>query len=139
MKKIFIILICLIFSFNTNAFGNTDNIAGRWTEKTSERIVADIYPDKSGYQIYITWREDNLAQKDIYRFTVKPDKYGNLKYKNGVHIYRYYDSKNNFEDKVDYLTGSGEFKIKNNELIWIDNKANAENTNFIRANKDGYY
>jgi hypothetical protein len=138
------VLICTqIFSaFACNSINN--NITGRWAEKISECVVMDIYAiDKSAnnksnedFQIFITWRENNLAQKDIYRFKASYDKNGNLNYKNGIHIYRFYDTKNHFEDKVDYTNGSGTIKINNNELIWIDNKNKSEETVFIPANKD---
>ena len=67
----------------------------------------DIYSNQnnSEYKIFITWREDNLAQKDIYRYTAKFDGKNSLIYKNGVHIYRYFKNKNEFEDKPDYKNG----------------------------------
>ena len=141
MKKIisiFIIFTFLLLGVHIKALANTNkNITGRWAEKISERVVMDIYSDQNDneYQIFITWREDNLAQKDIYRFRGKLDYSGSLKYKDGVHIYRFYDKKNKFEDKIDYIDGSGEFRINNNEIVWHDNKDNNEST-FIRANRD---
>jgi hypothetical protein len=138
MKKNFIIgiFITSLFIMTNVAFGATD-ITGRWAEKISERVVMDIYQDNNtkDYQIFITWREDNLAQKDIYRFKGKLTDGENIKYDNGVHIYRFFNSKNNYEDKIDYTYGSGAIKIKDNELIWIDNQNNGEETSFIRANK----
>ncbi len=142
MKKFIIYLfICSVLIFS-KALANGNNISqdisGRWAEKLSERVVMDIYPDynKTGnFQIFITWREDTLAQKDIYRFNAIKDKNGKLNYKNGTHIYRFYETKNKFEDKIDYKDGSGSFVINNNEIIWIDNKNKTENTEFIRANK----
>ena len=121
MKKIFIIGIFITSLIMTNVvFGATD-ITGRWAEKISERVVMDIYQDNNtnDYQIFITWREDNLAQKDIYRFIGKSTDGENIKYDNGVHLYRFFNSKNNYEDKTDYTYGSGVIKIKDNELIWI--------------------
>ncbi len=139
MKKsvIFILFFILLATKSVFASINPDNnITGRWAEKISERVVMDIYSDKqeNEYQIFITWREDNLAQKDVYRFKAKSDKNGVLKYNNGIHIYRFYDN-NNIEDKTDYVNGSGIIKINNNKIIWIDNKDKTE-TEFIRANKD---
>ena len=87
------------------------------------------------YQIFITWREEYLAQKDIYRFRGKLDRNGTLKYTKGIHIYRFYDSKGKFEDKVDYTDGSGEFKINNNEIIWFDNKDNSRSV-FVSASNN---
>ncbi len=116
----------------------TADIAGRWAEKISERVVMDIFPDNTAgkYKIFITWREDNLAQKDIYRFTATDRGDGILEYKNGTHIYRTFASKDKFEDKVDYTDGSGSFVPSNNGLTWIDNKDKSENTQFIRADKN---
>ena len=76
MRKVFIFIFLFLFS-NALAFGNVqDNISGRWAESISERVIMDIFPDKNFYNIFITWREDNLAQKDIYKFRAKKDKNG---------------------------------------------------------------
>lgn len=140
-NKIFFNLLCILllgflFGFQVCAKEaiNVD-ISGRWAEKISERVVADIYPDEKigGYQVFITWREDNLAQKDIYRFKLTDNKDGTYSYKDGVHIYRFYNSKK-YEDELDYNDGSGMFKLEGNELVWIDNKDNRESSSFIRAN-----
>ena len=138
MKKNFIFgIIFAIFILLSNVAYGQNNICGRWAEKISERVVMDIFSDQNNneYQIFITWREDNLAQKDIYRLVAKPTSNGDLKYENGIHIYRLFDKKNKFEDKIDYTNGSGTIKINNNELIWIDDKDETK-TEFIRANKD---
>ena len=137
MKNFVVFIIFLIFFAQNCAFAGTNDFIGRWAEKISERVVMDIYSDQNDneYQIFITWREDNLSQKDIYRFRGKLDYSGSLKYKDGVHIYRFYDKKNKFEDKIDYIDGSGEFRINNNEIVWFDNKDNNEST-FIRASRD---
>ena len=138
MKKNFIfgIIFAIFFLLSNVAYGQ-NNICGRWAEKISERVVMDIFSNQNNneYQIFITWREDNLAQKDIYRLVAKPTSNGDLKYENGIHIYRLFDKKNKFEDKIDYTNGSGTIKINNNELIWIDDKDETK-TEFIRANKD---
>ena len=141
MKKIVFILFFIFSVFvSAPAFANDNsikNITGRWAEKISERVVADIYQngDDSEYRIFISWREDKLAQKDIYRFKAKLQKDGTLTYKDGVHILRYYDLKGNFEDTVNYKDGSGKFLVKDNEIVWFDNKDKKE-TIFIPANKD---
>ncbi len=136
MKRLAIIIFLLCISAINTVLAK-ENITGRWAEKISERVVADIYTNQNTdeYQIFITWREDNLAQKNIYRFNCKSDNDGTLKYTKGIHIYRFYNSSGKFEDKVDYTDGSGEFKISNNEIIWFDNKDNSE-TVFIPANND---
>ena len=107
MKKLFALIFAFFMTLQICVCANqvsAEKYIGRWAEKVSERVVMDIYTseDNSEYQVYITWREDNLAQKDIYRFMAKPDINGNLLYKNGLHIYRYFDKKNDSEDKVDY-------------------------------------
>ena len=137
MKNFVVFITFLIFLAQNTAFANTNDFIGRWAEKISERVIMDIYANQNDneYQIFITWREDNLAQKDVYRFRGKLDYNGNLKYENGVHIYRFYNKTNKFEDKIDYINGSGEFKINNNEIIWLDNKDNSESV-FVRANND---
>ena len=139
MKKIFIFFIVMFFSLVNLVFAdvkNDNNITGRWAEKISERVVMDIFANQNNteFQIFITWREDNLAQKDIYRFRGKLDNNGNIEYKDGIHIYRYFD-KQKTEDKIDYTDGRGIIKINNYELVWIDNK-DKTTTEFIRANED---
>ena len=114
---------------------NPGNIAGRWAEKISERVVMDIYQNKDEYQVFITWREDNLAQKDIYRLCCKLDNNGDLRYEDGIHIYRFYNNKNDYTDVIDYTNGSGMIKIEKNTLNWIDYKEDTS-TVFIPANAD---
>ncbi len=136
MKKFVIVTILLIFFTQNTAFANTNDFIGRWAEKISERVVMDIYANQNDneYQVFITWREDNLIQKDIYRFNCRLVDNSILKYTKGIHIYRFYD-KGKIEDKTDYIDGSGEFKIINNDIVWLDNKDNSESV-FIRANSD---
>ena len=86
LKKFVAFIIFFLFTAN-GIFACVDapyDITGRWAEKISERVVMDIYFDnkKDQYKIFITWREDNLAQKDIYRFSGKSDNSNNIKYKN---------------------------------------------------------
>jgi len=134
MKKI--ILFALMIIMSLSAFAK-DDILGRWAEDISERVVADIVSDKNenSYKIFITWREDNLAQKDIYRFVANADKNGVLRYNKGVHIIRTFNKDKTFEDKIDYKNGVGSFKIKDDKLIWHDDVDKVEST-FKRANKD---
>lgn len=138
-KKTILTAVCILFlAESVFAYCNSHSeITGRWAEKLSERVVMDVYANKNEdiYRIFMTWRENNLAQKDIYRFKAKLDDNGVLKYKNGTHIRRSYSDKNKFEDKVNYTDGTGTISINNNELIWTDDKDNTK-TEFIRANKD---
>ncbi len=118
------------------SFGSDNDFVGQWAEKTSERVILSIYADKSDktYKIFMSWRENNLLQKDIFRFIANKTANGVLEYKNGLHILRYFE-KTGIEDKTDYTDGSGYFKIKDNELVWTDNKDGRENTVFIKSNK----
>ena len=138
MKKIlYTLVLTLILSVFSTAYSKNEDFSGRWAEKISERVVADVVPNKddNGYRIYITWREDNLGQKDIYQFLAKKTASNTLSYKNGIHIYRFYEKKS-YTDEVDYTNGTGQFILKNNELIWKDYKNKSEDTVFIRANED---
>ncbi len=136
MKK-FLLLLVLLFGFASSSFAINNDFSGQWTEKISQRVVLSIYPDNMDktYKIFISWREDNLAQKDIYRFNAKETNEGVLEYKKGEHILRNFE-KNGFEDEIDYTDGSGYFKINNDELIWVDNKDKREDTVFIKADKN---
>jgi len=135
-KNIFKIIIALFFVLNSFSFGfEQPKIEGRWMEKISQRVVADIIQkNKNEYQIFITWREDNLAQKDIYRFIAKKEKDNILSYKNAIHIYRYFE-KDKIFDETDYIDGSGTFEIKGDEITWHDAK-DREDSSFIRANEE---
>ena len=140
-KIIYLILITLLFILPTYVFAKenaVNDFVGRWAEKISERTVMDIIPGNVNgeYHIFITWRENNLAQKDIYRFYAKKDENGTLTYKNGLHILRIYDTDGTFNDKIDYVDGSGIMKLENNEITWIDNKIPKEETSFVIANKN---
>lgn len=142
MKKLFLFCIIIaitlisgLYAYSKNTSSEHSKFIGRWAEEISERVVLDIYQNKdSEYSIFITWREDNLAQKDIYRFKAKNDN-GILKYNNGIHIYRTFEGKTKYKDKVDYKDGTGEFKLENNKIIWKDNKDKTESI-FIKANKN---
>lgn len=137
-NKIIISTILSMLIFGQNLSFAQNEISGRWAEKISERVVMDIYPENKNadeYQIFITWREDNLAQKDIYRFKAKSNN-NILKYENGTHIYRFYNSKKQFEDKLDYSDGSGEIRISNGELIWLDYKNKDDFSIFKPADKN---
>ena len=72
MKRLSIIMF-LLFTFTVNIVHANEFITGRFAEKISERVVMDIYSNQNDneYQIFITWREDNLSQKDVYRFNCK--------------------------------------------------------------------
>jgi len=140
MKKLFILIIFFIFGLQISAYGNnyTENkYVGRWVEKISERVVMDIFSNQkdSEYMIFITWRENNLAQKDIYRLRGTIDKNGNLNYKNGIHIYRFFSDKNLFEDKIDYTNDFGTISINNDILVWTGDKDKTK-LEFIRARGD---
>ena len=139
MKRKFIFIIFLILFFTGGVLAcncSRNKFTGRWTEKISERVVMDVFQDKLGseYKVFITWREDNLAQKEIYRFKAKPEANGCLNYQDGELVYRTFD-KNEFEDKVAYTDGSGKICINGDKLTWTDNKDNTS-TEFIKANKD---
>lgn len=139
MKKIIILGLGFILLFASSVFANdTPDITGRWAEKISERVIMDILPSKNEneYQVFITWREDHLAQKDIYRFTVKKDKHGDYTYENGLHIYRYFRKNKPHKDRIDYKNGIGTLQMYNDELVWFDNNETAESSVFIRANED---
>lgn len=144
MKKFFACFFAIcVFNIFEPAFSNNfcshskDVFSGRWAENISQRVVMDIFPDlnNENYKIFITWREDNLAQKDIYRFEAHKNNCQTLTYKNGVHIYRYFNSDGSFEDSTDYTDGSGIFEFKDNEITWKDNKDNRETSIFIKADK----
>ena len=144
MKKFFAyFFLIFVITIFTSVFSSSlccyskEVFTGRWTEKISQRVVMDIVSDSDNenYKIFITWREDNLAQKDIYRFEAQKSSDRILTYKNGIHIYRYFNPDGSFEDSTNYTDGSGIFEFKNNEIIWKDNKDNQENSTFIKVNK----
>lgn len=133
-----IILLFITAFFIIEIYALPDEVEGKWAEKSSERVVMDILPDinENEYQIFITWRENNLAQKDVYRFkAVKKDK-DILEYKDGIHIYRTYNKDGGFEDKLDYQDGTGSFKVKPHRIIWTDSKSPKTKTVFKKANPE---
>ncbi|MBQ9245083.1 hypothetical protein IJ182_02315 [bacterium] len=141
MKKFFIIIMLSFLSmkvFASEVINTSIDITGRWAEQTSERVVMDIYPAKQDnmYKVFITWREDNLAQKDIYRFNANVSNPTTLKYLGGEHIIRSFDLNNKDEDKNDYAKKEGAFLIQKDKLVWKEYNDNSEDTVFIRANDD---
>lgn len=111
---------------------------GEWAEKTAERIVASFSPEKGGYKVCIGWREDGLAQYEIWEMTAVPDGNGGLTYGDGSYKIRRYEHQGDKEYKEEtvYSDGKGSFRLnEEGDLVWSDGKdPEQEETLFIKAN-----
>lgn len=111
--------------------------SGEWAEKTAERIVASFTPVEDGYKVCIGWREEGLAQYEIWEMTAVPDGNGGLTYDAGSYKVRRYERQGDKEYKEEtvYTDGNGTFRFnEEGELVWTDGKdAGQEDTLFIRA------
>ena len=111
--------------------------AGEWAEKTAERIVAVFTPEGEGYRVSVGWREEGLAQYEIWEMTAVRDGKGGLTYDDGSYKLRQYEhlGDNEYTEQTVYADGSGSFRLnEEGELVWTDGKdAEQEGTSFIRA------
>ena len=111
--------------------------SGEWAEKTAERIVAVFTPEGDGYRVRIGWREEGLAQYEIWEMTAIRDGKGGLTYENGSYKLRQYEHQGDKEytEQTVYTDGSGTFRLnEEGDLVWNDTKdAEQEGTLFIRA------
>ena len=112
--------------------------SGEWAEKTAERIVAVFTPIENGYKVKIGWREEGLAQYEIWEMTTAPDGNGGLTYDDGTYKIRQYEHQGDkdYKENTVYTDGTGAFCLnEEGELVWKDGKApEQEETLFIRAN-----
>ena len=111
--------------------------AGEWAEKTAERIVAVFTPEVEGYRVRIGWREEGLAQYEIWEMTAVRDGKGGLIYENGSYKLRQYEHQGDkdYTEETVYTDGSGTFRRnEEGDLVWTDTKdTEQEGTLFIRA------
>lgn len=117
--------------------GSHGPFLGEWAEKTAERIVASFSPEKGGYKVCIGWREEGLAQYEVWEMTALPDGKGGLAYDDGSYKIRRYEHQGDTEYKEEtvYSDGKGSFRLnEDGELVWSETKgAEQEETLFIRA------
>ena len=111
--------------------------SGDWAEKTAERVVASFTPAEDGYKVCIGWREEGLAQYEIWEMTAVPDGNGGLAYKDGSYKIRRYEHQGDkvYKEETVYSDGTGSFRLnEEGELVWNDGKDSEQGeTLFIRA------
>ena len=111
------------------------DLAGRWAEKSAERIAAVFTPTENGYYVHIGWHEPGLAQYETWEMTAVPSRSGKLVYKDGIHNYLSFEHEGDAEYVVetDYTDGAGTFSLnKDGELVWNDRKDGSK-TVFFRT------
>lgn len=111
--------------------------SGEWAEKSAERIVATFTPIGEDYKVSIGWREEGLAQYEVWEMTATKEGDGSLSYKEGSYKIRRYEHQGDKEytEETVYSDGTGSFRLnKDGELSWKDGKEpEQEETLFIRA------
>jgi hypothetical protein len=119
--------------------GPAPDFSGKWAEKSAERIVAVFTPAASGgYGVQIGWREDGLAQYEVWEMSAVAGKRKALEYSDG-RLSRYSferEGDTEYVEETVYADGTGTFRIdRNGELVWTDGKDGTE-TVFIRTDLD---
>ena len=152
MKKILLaiaVLLCAVGCKNTNGKAEvTDqatevaaaDFSGNWAEQTAERVVAVFTPSEQGYEVRIGWREDGLAQYEVWTMTAERAAGDTLVYTNGRYVIQTFEHQGDkdFKEEVKYENGTGKFFLNSDScLVWVDEvqaDENADNeTVFIRT------
>jgi len=126
----------LLSVFMVSGCGKEKDFSGEWAEKTAERIVASFTPEGDGYSVSIGWREEGLAQYEIWEMNAIRDGQNSLHYIGGtykIRSYEHIDDKDWVEELI-YSDGEGTFSINgDNDLIWTDGKSPDVPTIFMKA------
>ena len=113
-----------------------DDLIGRWAEKIAGRGVITITRDaKSTYDVLVEWA-NGAAERYVWEMTARPaDEGGVLRYENGRHLIRTYESDGTFTEEVKYENGTGRLLLSSAyELTWEDDVDGAgDDTAFINA------
>ena len=135
MKKIFVILLMLIFVIsgcsnkqdtnNNNtqikAVNIPDSILGYYYEEIAGRGVLNLEEHKEGYgTITIDWGSSAFENAHWDIEAIYDGK--QLNYENGVHIIQTYENQNEHTDKEVYKDGSGYFEVKQDSIVWHNDK-----------------
>ena len=115
-----------------------DLYAGEWAEKTAERVVAKLVPDGDSLRVEIGWREEGLAQYEVWTMTAASNGSDTLTYHDGLYMRRWYEHEGDTActEEVKYRDGKGRFYINGDgDLVWDERINNQDETTvFIRAN-----
>ena len=113
-----------------------DDLIGRWADKIASRGVVTITQGAKGmYDVLVEWA-NGPAERYVWEMTARPAGAGGvLRYENGRHLIRTYESADQFTEDVKYENGTGEFYLNSAyELMWKDDMDGAgENTVFVSA------
>ena len=116
--------------------GPAPDFSGKWAEKSAERIVAVFTPvTAGGYSVQIGWREEGLAQYEVWEMSAVAGKRKALVYSDGRLSRFSFEREGDTEyvEETVYVDGTGTFRIdRNGELVWTDSKDGSE-TVFIRT------
>ena len=123
---------------DSTALSDTTRYAGLWAEKTAERVVAQFTPTNNGYNVEIGWREEGLAQYEVWTMTAHAVTADSLTYTNGKYVIRRFEHQGDtaFVEETVYTDGTGSFALTTNgDLLWTDLKEEPDNreTLFMRA------
>ena len=113
----------------------SNDLQGRWAEKSAERIAAVITPEEGGYAVHIGWHEPGLAQYESWDMTAVPSRSGKLVYRDGIHSFLTFerDGDTEYVEGNDYSDGTGFFSLnKDGDLVWTDRKDGSK-TVFFRT------
>ena len=138
MKKSYLIsaLMILLSAVILSGCGKEKDFNGEWAEKTAERIVATFTPDGDGYSVSIGWREEGLAQYEVWEMNAVRDGKNSLHYTGGTYKIRRYENigDENWVEEVIYTDGEGSFSFnRDNDIVWTDGKDPDGTTVFMKA------
>jgi hypothetical protein len=92
----------------------------------------------NGYNVEIGWREEGLAQYEVWTMTAHAVTADSLTYTNGKYVIRRFEHQGDtaFVEETVYTDGTGSFALTTNgDLLWTDLKEEPDNreTLFMRA------
>lgn len=123
MKKYLAVFLSALMIFAFTACGSDADYSGVWQDSVSGRATLDLQKTDDGYAAVIQWADSASANVE-WSFTCT-EKDGTLTYTDAVKKYVTYDEDGNSDEKVLYEDGSGSLAVKDNHLIWMDDKEHA--------------
>ena len=103
-------LCCILVAAGCGQVPSSQDLQGRWAEKSAERIAAVFTPAGDGYDVYIGWREPGLAQYEVWEMTATPSR-NKFSYKDGRHSYLTFEHEGDVLLLIKYSLNNTSFTV----------------------------